>query len=179
MWITILRGLVFFFCISIIARFNWMLAIMLEISASMTQLNTRVYAILETHSIKETGHYETKTHENLLKISLYSWKLPVKVKMSCLAWILKRNVLLNLCMVHWDWSCHCWRIILEKKIIQLCHSTVHSVNIHITRPNDQNTHARCKVVGMATGGLGAKHRKCVFFHGREYTVLLFWRETIK
>ena len=32
-----------------------MLAIMLEISASMTQLNTRVYAILETHSIKETG----------------------------------------------------------------------------------------------------------------------------
>ena len=44
-----------FSCISIIARFNWMLAIMLEISASMTQLNTRVYAILETHSIKETG----------------------------------------------------------------------------------------------------------------------------
>ena len=37
--------------------------------------------------------------------------------------------------------------------------------------------ARCKVVGMDTGGLGAKHRKC-FFHGREYTVLLFWRETI-
>ena len=32
-----------------------MLAIMLEIRASMTQLNTRVYAILETHSIKETG----------------------------------------------------------------------------------------------------------------------------
>ena len=32
-----------------------MLAIILEISASMTQLNTRVYAILETHSIKETG----------------------------------------------------------------------------------------------------------------------------
>ena len=32
-----------------------MLAIMLEISASMTQLNTRVYAILETHSIKEQG----------------------------------------------------------------------------------------------------------------------------
>ena len=32
-----------------------MLAIMLEISGSMTQLNTRVYAILETHSIKETG----------------------------------------------------------------------------------------------------------------------------
>ena len=32
-----------------------MLAIMLEISASMAQLNTRVYAILETHSIKETG----------------------------------------------------------------------------------------------------------------------------
>ena len=32
-----------------------MLAIMLEISANMTQLNTRVYAILETHSIKETG----------------------------------------------------------------------------------------------------------------------------
>ena len=30
-------------------------SIMLEISASMTQLNTRVYAILETHSIKETG----------------------------------------------------------------------------------------------------------------------------
>ena len=30
-------------------------AIMLEISASMTQFNTRVYAILETHSIKETG----------------------------------------------------------------------------------------------------------------------------
>ena len=29
-----------------------MLAIMLEISASMTQFNTRVYAILETHSIK-------------------------------------------------------------------------------------------------------------------------------
>ena len=28
---------------------------MLEISASMTQLNTRVYAILETHSIKEIG----------------------------------------------------------------------------------------------------------------------------
>ena len=26
-----------------------------EISASMTQLNTRVYAMLETHSIKETG----------------------------------------------------------------------------------------------------------------------------
>ena len=40
---------------SIIARFNGMLAIMLEISASMTQLNTRVYAILETHSLKETG----------------------------------------------------------------------------------------------------------------------------
>ena len=32
-----------------------MLAIMLEISASMTQLNTREYAILETHSMKETG----------------------------------------------------------------------------------------------------------------------------
>ena len=32
-----------------------MLAIMLEISASMTQLNTRVYAILETQSIKKTG----------------------------------------------------------------------------------------------------------------------------
>ena len=32
-----------------------MLAIMLEISTSMTQLNIRVYAILETHSIKETG----------------------------------------------------------------------------------------------------------------------------
>ena len=44
-----------FSCISIIARFNWILAIMLEISASMTQLNTRVFAILETHSIKETG----------------------------------------------------------------------------------------------------------------------------
>ena len=44
-----------FSCISIIAWFNWMLAFMLEISASMKQLNTRVYAILETHSIKETG----------------------------------------------------------------------------------------------------------------------------
>ena len=32
-----------------------MLAIMLEISASMAQLNTRMYVILETHSIKETG----------------------------------------------------------------------------------------------------------------------------
>ena len=32
-----------------------MFAIMFEISASMTQLNARVYAILETHSIKETG----------------------------------------------------------------------------------------------------------------------------
>ena len=32
-----------------------MLAIMLEISASMTQLNARLYAILETHSIKETS----------------------------------------------------------------------------------------------------------------------------
>ena len=32
-----------------------MLAIMLEISASMTQLNTRVYAMGETLSIKETG----------------------------------------------------------------------------------------------------------------------------
>ena len=45
--------------------------------------------------------------------------------------------------------------------------------IHIIRPNDRNTHARCKVVGMDTGGLGAKHRKFFFFHGREYTVLLF------
>ena len=32
---------------------NW--SIMLEISASMTKLNTRVYAILETHSIKDNG----------------------------------------------------------------------------------------------------------------------------
>ena len=37
-----------------------MLAIMLEISANMTQLNTRVYAIdkgdsIKEHSIKETG----------------------------------------------------------------------------------------------------------------------------
>ena len=59
-----------------------------------------------------------------------------------------------------------------KFFLKLCHSTVHSVNIHIIRPNDRKTHARCKVVGMDTGGLGAKHRKC-FFHGREYTVLLF------
>ena len=54
---------------------------------------------------------------------------------------------------------------------KLCHSTVHSVNIHIIRPNDRKTHARCKVVGMDTGGLVAKHRKWFFFHGREYTVL--------
>ena len=27
----------------------------------------------------------------------------------------------------------------------------------------RKTHARCKVVGIDTGGLGAKHRKCFFF----------------
>ena len=37
------------------------------------------------------------------------------------------------------------------------------MNIHIIRPNDRKTHARCKVVGMDTEGLGAKHRKCFFF----------------
>ena len=53
-----------------------------------------------------------------------------------------------------------------KNIFELCHSTVHSVNIHTIRPNDRKTHARCKVVGVDTGGLGAKHRKCFFFfHG--------------
>ena len=33
---------------------------------------------------------------------------------------------------------------LPKNIYLLCHSTVHAVNIHIIRPNDQKTHARCK-----------------------------------
>ena len=37
------------------------------------------------------------------------------------------------------------------------------MNIHIIRPNDRKTHARCKVEEMDTGGLGAKHRKCFFF----------------
>ena len=31
-----------------------------------------------------------------------------------------------------------------KNIFILCHSTVHQVNIHIIRPNDRMTHARCK-----------------------------------
>ena len=44
-----------------------MLAIMLEISASMTQLNTRVYAILETHSIKETGADMTSAFSQRLR----------------------------------------------------------------------------------------------------------------
>ena len=44
------------------------------------------------------------------------------------------------------------------------------MNIHIVRPNDRKTHARCKVVGMDTGGLGAKHGKCfVFFFMVEST----------
>ena len=61
---------------------------------------------------------------------------------------------------------------------------VHSVKIHIIKANHRMTHARCKVVGVDRGGVGAKHRRC-FFYGRDqiiknialkYTVLLFWRE---
>ena len=33
---------------------------------------------------------------------------------------------------------------LPKNISILCHSTVHPINIHIKRPNDRKTHARCK-----------------------------------
>ena len=44
-----------------------MLAIMLEISASMTQLNTRVYAILETDWIKETGRHLTSAFSQRLR----------------------------------------------------------------------------------------------------------------
>ena len=51
-----------------------MLAIMLEMSASMTQLNTRVYAILETHSISQRLRkytftaVHTKTHKRRFQI---------------------------------------------------------------------------------------------------------------
>ena len=43
-----------------------------------------------------------------------------------------------------------------KNISILCHSTVHPVNIHIKRPNDQKTHARCKS-GMS-GQRGSGHK---------------------
>ena len=33
---------------------------------------------------------------------------------------------------------------LAKNISILYHSTLHPVNIHIKRPNDRKTHARCK-----------------------------------
>ena len=35
-------------------------------------------------------------------------------------------------------------LLLPKNILLLCDSTVHPVNIHIIRPNDRKTHARCK-----------------------------------
>ena len=35
-------------------------------------------------------------------------------------------------------------LMLPKIIYLLCHFTVHPVNIHIIRPKDRNTHARCK-----------------------------------
>ena len=68
-----------------------------------------------------------------------------------------------------------------KKIFTLSfYSTFQSVNIHIIRPNDQKTHVRCKVVGMDTGGLGAKHRNFFFFFMVESTQFCsFAEKTIK
>ena len=57
-------------------------------------------------------------------------------------------------------------LMLPKNISILCHSTVHPVHIHIKRPNDGKTHARCKSGGSGEGGVGTKHRKC-FFHGNQ------------
>ena len=43
-----------------------------------------------------------------------------------------------------------------KDIFILCHSTVHTVNIHTKRPNDNKTHARCK--SGRSGQKGSKHK---------------------
>ena len=40
--------------------------------------------------------------------------------------------------------------------------SVHSVNIHMLRPNDRKTHANCRIVGADRGGVGAKHRKYIY-----------------
>ena len=43
-----------------------------------------------------------------------------------------------------------------KNIFILCHSTVHTVIIHIIRPNDRKTHARCKSGRSGQRGSGHK-----------------------
>ena len=54
-------------------------------------------------------------------------------------------------------------LVWPKKILTLSfYSTFSEYSYNKLRPNDRKTHARCKVVGMDTGGLGEKHRKCFF-----------------
>ena len=47
-------------------------------------------------------------------------------------------------------------LMLTKIISILCHSTLHPVNIHIKRPNDRKTHARCKSGRGGQRGSGYK-----------------------
>ena len=47
-------------------------------------------------------------------------------------------------------------LMLTKNISILCHSTLHPVNIHIKRPNDRKTHARCKSGRSGQRGSGHK-----------------------
>ena len=66
-----------------------------------------------------------------------------------------------------------------KNMLIFCHSTVHPVNIHIIRPNDRKTHARCKC--CMSGQRGSSIGNALYIHGRDqiiknitlnYTVLL-------
>ena len=43
-----------------------------------------------------------------------------------------------------------------KNIFTFCRSTVHPVNIHIIRPNDRKTHAKCKRGTSGQRGSGYK-----------------------
>ena len=47
-------------------------------------------------------------------------------------------------------------LLLPKIIFLLCDSTVHPVDIHIIRPNDRKTHARCKSGRSGQRGSGHK-----------------------
>ena len=50
-----------------------------------------------------------------------------------------------------------WYVIMFPKDISiLCHSTLHPVNIHIKRPNDRKTQARCKSGRSGQRGSGHK-----------------------
>ena len=47
-------------------------------------------------------------------------------------------------------------LMLTKNISILWHSTLHPVNIHIKRPDDRKTHARCKSGRSGQRGIGHK-----------------------